>query len=136
MRIHASCVAIAGRGVLIAGPSGCGKSSLALQLLDRGAMLVTDDQTDLTAERGQLIASPPAAIAGMLEVRGVGIRRVPYRRSVALHLVVEAAAPKDISRLPEPAVTTLEGIRLPLFTLDYTTALAPMQVLECLGSVW
>src|SRR3954463_5296508 len=71
--LHASSVATEGRAVLIMGPSGSGKSDLALRLLDRGFTLVSDDQTVVKRDGGQLLASPPPNIAGKLEIRGIGI---------------------------------------------------------------
>jgi serine kinase of HPr protein (carbohydrate metabolism regulator) len=73
--LHASCVAIKGRAVLIEGRSGEGKSDLALRLIDRGAVLVSDDQTICQRRDGVLHATPPATIAGKIEVRSVGISR-------------------------------------------------------------
>ena len=73
--LHASCVAISGRGVLIIGPSGSGKSALALQLMAFGASLVADDQTELTVQGGTLIARCPPTMSGLIEARGLGILR-------------------------------------------------------------
>jgi serine kinase of HPr protein (carbohydrate metabolism regulator) len=67
--LHASTVALDGRAVLVTGPSGSGKSDLALRLLDRGFKLVSDDQTMIRLDGERLLASPPANIAGKLEVR-------------------------------------------------------------------
>jgi len=71
--LHASTVALDGRAVLISGPSGSGKSDLALRLLDRGFILVSDDQTIVRKDGGHLVAGAPPTIAGKLEVRGIGI---------------------------------------------------------------
>lgn len=70
---NVTCVAIAGRGVLIEGASGCGKSTLALELIDRGARLIGDDAVTLELHTGCLVAAPPPNIAGKLEIRGLGI---------------------------------------------------------------
>ena len=70
-RLHATAVAIGGVAVLIEGPSGSGKSDLALRLIDRGAVLISDDQTLLIRAGSRLLARPPQTIAGKLEVRGV-----------------------------------------------------------------
>ena len=77
VNIHASCVAIGGKGVLILGDSGAGKSDLALRLIDDGAKLVADDRTELYAARGTLCARAPKSIAGLIEVRGLGIIALP-----------------------------------------------------------
>src|SRR6516162_9304950 len=80
MQIHASCAARDGAGVLLLGPPGSGKSDLALRLLDCGFMLVADDRVEV--EGG--VARPPPALAGLLEVRGLGILRLPYLQSARL----------------------------------------------------
>ena len=99
--IHASCVAIDGNGVLIRGPSGSGKSDLALRLIDRGAALVSDDYVILTEVDEQLMATSPDAIDGLLEVRGVGLIRVPRQDRAPVELIVDLVPPADIIRLPE-----------------------------------
>ncbi|MGH6989081.1 MAG: HPr kinase/phosphorylase [Stellaceae bacterium] len=103
IRIHGSAVLFEGAGVLLRGPSGSGKSDLALRLIDGGAVLVADDQTELHLDRGRVTMTAPAAIAGRLEVRGVGILDLPWRQDVALRLVVELRPAAQIERLPEPA---------------------------------
>ncbi len=87
--IHASCVAINGQGILLVGPSGIGKSDLALRLIDGGAQLVSDDQTAIHVDSGILTASPPTTIAGFLEVRHIGLMRLPYAEFVPVALYVE-----------------------------------------------
>lgn len=124
--VHASCVAIGGRAVLIAGPSGSGKSDLALRLLDRGAILVSDDYTSLEAHGGRLHASPPATIAGKIEIRGVGIVERPYASEVPVALLIDLARPPE--RLPEPRFTTLAAIALPTIGLAALEASAPIKV--------
>jgi HPr kinase/phosphorylase len=116
-QIHASCVELAGTGILLRGPSGSGKSDLALRLIEAGARLVADDRTDLMAEGGHLIASSPATIAGRLEVRGVGIvvmEAVPQSR---LAMAVDLVAPKEVERLPGPRHCIYLGIDLPLIAI-------------------
>ena len=110
--LHATCVAIAGRGVLITGPSGSGKSSLALQLMSLGAALVSDDRTVLHREEGALIAAAPAAIAGMIEARGVGILAAQHVDCVPLAVVIDLAS-VEVERLPERHVLTVLDIELP-----------------------
>lgn len=114
--IQATCVAIGGRGVLIQGPPGSGKSSLALALIDRGAMLVGDDGLNVEAQGAVLRAFPPPRIAGLIEVRNVGILTRPVTSFVpiALALRLDPAAP----RLPEePDELSIEGINLPCLAL-------------------
>ncbi len=107
--LHASCVAVDGRGVLIIGPSGAGKSALALRLISLGAMLVADDQTAITAENGALIARCPAALAGLIEARGVGILRAPSLPETPVVLVVDLGTPEP-DRLPPQRSVTILGL--------------------------
>ena len=123
--VHASCVAIDGRGVLIAGPSGAGKSDLTLRLIDAGAMLVSDDYTVLTARDGVLHAAPPATIAGRIEVRGIGIVERPFARNIPVALWVEAGTPE---RMPEAMTHVIAGIALPAYTLALLEASAPARI--------
>lgn len=124
--MHASCVAIGGRGVLIRGPSGSGKSDLALRLIDRGAELVSDDYTRLEAVEGRLLASAPATIAGRIEARGVGILDRPCVGPVAIALLVDLAAP--VERLPEPRDESLAGCAIPMIALAALEASAPIKL--------
>jgi len=105
-RVHASCVAVDGAGILIRGPSGSGKSSLALRLIDEGGILVADDQTLVEAVDGGIVASAPASIAGRLEVRGLGIVSLEYLPRARLALIVDLAAADAIARLPAPGDLT------------------------------
>jgi serine kinase of HPr protein (carbohydrate metabolism regulator) len=101
--IHASCVAIGEYGVLLTGESGTGKSDVALRLIDSGAELVADDQTLLNVTDGKLTASAPVKLAGMMEVRHIGLFRLPYRDSVPVRLYVDLLAETaSLERLPEP----------------------------------
>ena len=119
--IHASVVLVGARAVLIRGPAGCGKSRLALALIDaaaqdvlRFARLVSDDRAELEVRHGRLLVRPPAPIRGLIEIRGLGIRRVPFEPVAVVGLVVDLAA-ADAQRLPGPEVReiTLEGVSLP-----------------------
>jgi len=113
---QASCVAVAGRAVLIEGPPGSGKSSLALALLDRGAGLIGDDAVVLRQEGGRLVASPPPNVAGLIEVRNVGLLRRPLAEPapVALVLVLNREAPRFIERAE---LCERAGVELPLVRL-------------------
>ena len=115
--VHGTTVEIAGKGVLIRGASGSGKSDLALRLIDGGAMLVADDQTTLAFADGALSASPPATIAGLLEVRGLGLIRLPYRQSTPLALVVDLVATDQVERMPDDLRTPLLGVEVPTIQL-------------------
>ena len=124
--IHASCVAIGGRGVLIAGESGAGKSDLVFRLIDRGGVLVSDDYTQLEAAGDKLVASPPSRIAGRLELRGVGILTLPHTSDVPVTLMVDLDASPD--RLPEPELRSLCGIAVPVIALNALEPSAPIKV--------
>lgn len=126
--VHASCVAINGLAVLLRGPSGAGKSDLALRLIEDGALLVADDQTEIVHSENELLVRPPAAIAGRLEVRGLGILRMHNLAEAPLALVVDLVPAADMERLPEPATVTLLGLELPSLRLDPFAASAAAKV--------
>ena len=117
IRVHGTSVALDGAGVLLRGPSGAGKSDLALRLIDAGAALVADDQTELRRNAMGLRMSAPAAIAGLLEVRGVGILRVPSVPSAILRLVVTLVPSEALERLPEPQHCLLLDCAIPEIAL-------------------
>ena len=126
--IHASAVLIGAHAVLIRGASGAGKSQLAWQLIGAApahipfARLVADDRAFLEAHHGRLVARAAPELAGLLEVRGLGIRRLPHEPCAVVGLVVDLAA-VDADRLPprEALATTILGVTLPRL------ALAPSQ---------
>ena len=124
--IHASCVAIGGRAILIAGASGRGKSDLALRMIDRGARLVSDDYTLLTLADGALLAAPPERIAGIIEVRGLGIVELEPQRDVPVCLLADLDAAVD--RLPEPKTRRLCGVDIPVIALSALEASAPIKL--------
>lgn len=117
--IHATTVAYKSRAVLITGASGAGKSDLALRLIIRhGAVLIADDRTDVAFTDGKLGVSVPEKIAGFLEVRGIGILKMPYQPSGVAALVVELVDDSHkIERLPTPEFCEIEGVKLPLLKL-------------------
>jgi len=109
----ATCVALGGRALLIEGPSGSGKSTLALTLIDRGAVLIGDDGVTLERSGNRLVASPPPRIAGLLEVRNLGLLQFPVAGAVQVTLVLRIDA--DAPRFIEVAERTeLGGVDLPL----------------------
>lgn len=125
--IHATCVATANGAVLILGPSGSGKSDLALRLIDRGAVLISDDRVTVRAVEGALHASSPGAMRGKIEVRGVGICTVPAEADAQqVALIVRLGEERE--RLPETAFETVDGIALPVLCLDPHRASAPIKV--------
>jgi HPr kinase/phosphorylase len=115
--VHATTVAIDGRAVLLRGPSGSGKSDLALRLIDAGARLVADDQSELSREGDAILVRAPTAITGLIEARGVGILQLDPLTVARLALVVDLVAPERIERLPEAASAAILGIAVPLIAL-------------------
>lgn len=114
MRVHASCAALSGPNgydaVLFRGPPGAGKSDMLLRLIHAGWALVADDQ--VLVERG--IASAPTELAGVLEVRGLGLFRLPFLKSAPLRMVVRLGVPME--RLPQPEQDG--ALDLPAISLD------------------
>jgi HPr kinase/phosphorylase len=118
--IHASAVLIGAGAVLIRGPAGAGKSRLAFDFIQAGAngrlafaRLVADDRVYVAAAHGRLIARPPPSLAGLIEIRGIGIRRLPHEPLAVVRLVVDLGAAAE--RMPQAAAmeTLIDGIRLP-----------------------
>lgn len=124
--IHASCVAIGGRGALLAGRSGAGKSDLALRLIDRGATLVSDDYTELRRVGGTLVARAPATISGKMELRGVGIIALEPAADVPVCLYADLDAIPE--RLPEAAAIRLAGLEIPRVALAALEPSAPLKL--------
>jgi serine kinase of HPr protein (carbohydrate metabolism regulator) len=115
---HATCVAFNGDGVLICGRPGAGKSDLALRLMERGFDLVADDAVLLRNDGGVLRASPPETLAGMVEVRGVGVVTAPFVENVAVKLKIVLSGDEKIDRMPENAVADICGVVVPCFVLN------------------
>jgi serine kinase of HPr protein (carbohydrate metabolism regulator) len=127
-QIHGTCVKLSGVGVLLRGPSGSGKSDLALRLIDDGASLIADDRVDLEVLDGALIGRAPGNIAGMIEVRGMGIMRVPSTAYTTIDLVIDLVDEETIERMPEPMVCSLLEVEMPLMRLVAEAASAPARV--------
>lgn len=137
---HATAVLVGPRAILIRGPSGSGKSKLAWSLIDaanRGeipfARLIADDRVALSAVNGKLIASAPKQIEGMIELRGVGIMRLPFEPFGVIGLIVDLAA-EDAERVPSPMALRAEvlGVRLPRIPVEKNSDPLPL-VLKALG---
>jgi serine kinase of HPr protein (carbohydrate metabolism regulator) len=125
--VHASAVAIGGRAVLIGGLPGMGKSDLALRLIDRGAVLISDDYCDVRRLEGHVRASAPATILGKIEMRGLGIVEMANVQQVPIALFVDLDQPPE--RLPEPGETrSLAGVAVPVLRLAGLEASAPLKV--------
>lgn len=131
--VHATCVALADRGVLLRGPSGSGKSDLALRLIDRGGALVADDQVAVSVEDGRLVARAPASLHGLIEVRGLGILRRPARDQAPVLLVVDLVAPEAVERMPLPRQALIADIPVSRISLNPFEAAAPIKVELALG---
>jgi HPr kinase/phosphorylase len=123
--VHASAVLAGPRAILIRGPAGAGKSRLALALVQAGeggrigfARLVGDDRIELAAAHGRLLARPAPALAGLIEVRGLGVRHLAHEPVAVVGLVVDLAVP-GAERLPAAASrkTSIEGVILPRLAL-------------------
>jgi hypothetical protein len=119
--VHASAVLVGPRAVLIRGAAGSGKSSLAFALLRAGepgalpfTRLVGDDRVHLEATHGRLLVRPAEALGGLIEIRGLGIRRVPFEPVALLGLIMDLGT-TDAERLPaaDAALAELAGVTLP-----------------------
>lgn len=116
-KFHATSVNIDGRGVLLRGPSGAGKSDLALRLIDVGAKLIADDQTEISQVLDRLLLNSPAPIAGKIEIRGFGISQMPYDENIKLFLIVDLRELDDIERMPEKKSENIMGCDIAIMQL-------------------
>lgn len=120
---HCSVVEISGAGILIEGDSGSGKTSLALGLLDAcisrklSADLICDDQALLKNSDGNLLASAPDSISGLVELRGYGVRKMANKSECTIDLVARLVEDSEVDRMPEPMATKLSGVELPMIKL-------------------
>jgi serine kinase of HPr protein (carbohydrate metabolism regulator) len=138
--LHATCVSVAGVGVILFGPPGSGKSDLALRLIDQpgcgisGAVkptqLVADDQVAVKLKDGKLIASAPPTISGLIEIRGLGLVGIARCAEVSLSLAVQLTANALIERAPDSQENRYDilGTSLPIVCVDPTSASAPSRV--------
>ena len=123
--LHGTCIDVAGIGVLLRGPAGSGKSDLALRLIDGGARLIADDQVEVEHLDDALVVCAPPAIAGMMEVGGVGLVTVPWQPRGHLGLVVDLVPPEKVERLPATSTISCQGV-------DITrVALTPFEASAC-----
>ena len=133
---HASAVLVGSRAVLIRGPSGSGKSRLAFDLILAGragqipeAVLIGDDRVHLQAIKGQLVVRPARELAGLIEIRGLGIRRCPFAEQASVGLLVDLFA-EDAERLPaaEALQADIAGVKIPRIPVAEGFAPLPMVV--------
>lgn len=126
--VHASAVRVGDQGILIRGPSGAGKTRLAFDLIlaaragiiDK-TLLVGDDRVVLTRVSDDVVLVRPAPVLiGLIEIRGLGIRRCPYAAEAPVTMVVDLAA-ADAERLPAPGAiwTYIEGVEIPRIPVAY-----------------
>lgn len=127
--IHGTGVLFDGKGVLIKGPSGSGKSDLALRLMTLGAQLIGDDYLEVTKNNnGRIVMAGPPNIAGLIEVRNVGILKGPYLATAEINLVLCLIAPEDkncLERMPERKLIRLEGEAIPCLDFYAMAVSAP-----------
>ena len=128
VQVHATCVDVDGMGVLLRGPPGSGKSDLALRLISGGALLVADDRAEVTAVGGRVMVSPPPEIAGLIEVRGLGILRFEHRDRVPLGLVLDLVPATTVERMAEAGTCNFLGLAFPLWWLAPFDASATAKV--------
>jgi serine kinase of HPr protein (carbohydrate metabolism regulator) len=124
--LHATSVAIDGHAVLLEGLSGTGKSDLAMRLIDRGALLISDDQTVVMRREARLLARAPGTIRGKIEVRGVGIVTLPCVEDVPVALIVRlGVAPM---RMPERRQRRLAGVVVREVAFEAFHASTPLKI--------
>ena len=137
---HAGLVALrlrgAWRGVLIEGPSGAGKSDLALRALSLGARLVADDRVLAWTSEGRLFGRAPETLAGLLEIRGLGVAPAPALPHASIEMVVVCEPdPAVLERMPAPETTERLGVALPLRRLWPFEPAAPLKLIAALERV-
>jgi HPr kinase/phosphorylase len=126
--VHATCIAFDGHGILLRGASGSGKSDLALRAIDHGAQLVADDQVVLVRDGADMIASAPASLHGLIEIRGLGIMRMDAAARARVALVADLTEPHAIERLPDRRHCDIDGITIPWLALAPFEASAPAKL--------
>lgn len=133
--IHASAVLVGARAVLIRGAAGAGKSNLAFALIQAGenctlpfARLVGDDRVHVVAVNGRVLVRPAETLKGLIEIRGLGVRRVPFEPLAVVGFVVDLGA-TDSERVPAPAAATTEVAGLLLPRLAVAAGAAPLPLL-------
>jgi HPr kinase/phosphorylase len=131
-RLHATAVEVGGKGVLLIGPSGSGKSDLALRLIDRGATLISDDGVLVEPGDPHPVLRTAPNIAGMIEMRGVGIVKRPFADGITLHLV--AVLGDTSERMPpDGQCTDIAGSPVRMIRLSALEASAPLKIEQVLS---
>jgi serine kinase of HPr protein (carbohydrate metabolism regulator) len=134
---HATAVVVGEKGVLIRGASSAGKSMLAAALIKEGARLVADDRVHLCCCHGRVVATAPSTIAGLLEMRGLGLVRMEHEASAVIRLVVDLVGPDLLDRHPEPAAAsaTILGVPLPRQPVPAASPMSPLLVAAALAEL-
>ena len=136
--LHASAVLVGARAALIRGPSGAGKSGLALALIEAAAAgslpfgrLVADDRAEVEVHHQRLLVRPASNLRGLIEIRGIGICRLPYEPLAVVGLVIDLAAP-DAERMPAPErqKVVVEGIGLPRLAIGSGVSALPITLIR------
>jgi serine kinase of HPr protein (carbohydrate metabolism regulator) len=137
--VHGTCVACGTRAILLRGPSGAGKSDLAFRLIRADAAgetrLVADDQVRLVHEGERLVASAPAVLAGLIELRGLGLVVVPVAAHGDVALIVDLVPREDVPRLAEPRHEKIGGLSLPVLALHAFDATTPEKLRLALATI-
>jgi len=132
--VHGTAIDIGGQGVLLRGPSGAGKSDLALRLIEAGARLVSDDQTRLSRDgEGPVMMTAPETIAGLIEVRGLGLLRMVVCDASPLRLLIDLVPPDQVERMPPPETESILGHPIPRLRLHPWEASAQTKVRLAVG---
>ncbi|MDP2123564.1 MAG: HPr kinase/phosphatase C-terminal domain-containing protein [Parvibaculum sp.] len=137
--IHATCVLCGARALLLRGPSGAGKSDLAFRLIRADAAgetrLVADDQVRLVRDGDRLVASAPVALAGLIELRGLGLVTVPGAARGAVALIVDLVPREAVPRLAEPRHEKIAGLSLPVLSIHAFDATTPEKLRLALAAI-
>lgn len=128
LQCHASCVEWENAGILLCGAPGSGKSDLCLRLIDLGAVLVSDDRTELERRGSRLEAHAPARLEGLLEARGIGIVKMPFKKQTLIKLKVILCRTDEIARMPERETELIENVEIPVIRIDAFTASATAKI--------
>jgi HPr kinase/phosphorylase len=131
--LHGTAVTIGAHGVLLTGASGAGKSDIALRLIDRGALLISDDAVSIDHVDELPWLAPAPNIEGKIEVRGIGICLMPNAKSAVLRLVVDLV--EQVERMPEAALSEIDGFQVPSLKLMPFEISAAIKVELALRSV-
>ena len=127
-QLHATAIAIDEQGILLRGPSGAGKSDLALRMIEQGAQLISDDRVEVMKKGNNLIAFAPHTIAGLFEVRHLGIIKLQHLDATEIKLVVDLTSPEELERMPTDETVDIDGVSLPLLRLNPFEVSAPTKL--------